>query len=173
MLAVIPLVAISAVLAVVGLVRARANRRPVAPRIAVPETGQSRFPALTRIARTGEALPADPARCVARVAEQDAPGAAIELTGPDGTVLAELATSRVVMARGWSRGHLILSFGESRPIYGTSWPLGPNVAGWEIHLVDAGGRVVRCYGAPGSSLDSELARLHSRLQAAAALLRAS
>ncbi len=87
------------------------------------------------------------------------------MNNADGTPYTTVNVGQVVMARAWSRGHLVLAFGETRREYGAAWALGPGMAGWEIHLVDASGGVMRCYGGPGIAVDADLDRLRTRLQA--------
>ncbi|MDT4925751.1 MAG: hypothetical protein QOG01_3464, partial [Pseudonocardiales bacterium] len=77
----------------------------------------------------------------------------------------------VIMARVWSRGLLVLEFGGMRSDYGSPWPVSPEIAGWEIHLVDACGRVFRCYGGPDSSIDDDLDRLRARIHGAGAQIQ--
>ena len=163
MLAVLPLLAFG--LLVAGIVTSRRRiAPPVSADIDLPRIAPHRVLGLVRIGHIGAAHAPDPVRAAMRVAPTDAPTRALELFAADGTELASLPAHRIVVARGWSRGHLLLSFGEMRREYGTSWPLGPNLAGWEIHLVDSAGVTYRCYGPPQVTLATEIERLHSRLQ---------
>ena len=45
-----------------------------------------------------------------------------------------------------------------------SWALGPNLAGWELHIVLASGEMLRCYGVPASAAADDLDRLRTRIQ---------
>jgi hypothetical protein len=67
------------------------------------------------------------------------------------------------MARVWSRGLLVLEFGSMRREYGPSWPVSPEIAGWEIHLVDASGQILRCYGGPEGLVSEDVDRLRARV----------
>lgn len=156
----IPFLLLGAVLVAVGVLAASRHRAP-APHPGVPAVGP--LPALARIGRLGDPGLADPQRALAHVAPTGSPQAAVQLVGTDGTLLAEVALPDVVMARGWSGGSLLLTFGENRRDYGPSWPLGRNVAGWEIHLVDRAGTLLRCSGVPGAGAARELDRLHDRI----------
>jgi hypothetical protein len=123
-----------------------------------------RQPGLARFGRIGASTQPEPVRSLITIASSEGSANALEVSSVDGSVHESVAAHDVVMARGWSRGHLIVAFGETRREYGPSWALGPAMAGWEIHLVTATGKTLRCYGAPGSSADADLARLHERIQ---------
>ena len=167
MLASIPLLAFTLGAALFAVQHARRHRNSTGPAVA-PATSIStgrRVPGLTRLGRVGDARQPDPARALISIASMDDPGTALVVTSFDGGTVA-VAASDVVMARGWSRGHLVVAFGETRREYGPSWALGPALAGWELHVVTASGATLRCYGAPGSAVDDELVRLHERIQLA-------
>jgi hypothetical protein len=164
MLAVLPFLLFSVLVAAIAASRRR--RVPAAQAVTTaPHIVAHKVLGLTRIGQIGTAALPEPVRASMRIAPSDAATTAVELFAADGTELATIPAHRVVMARGWSRGRLLLSYGEMRREYGTSWPLGPNLAGWEVHLVDASGAVYRCYGAPHTDQSADLERLHTRLQA--------
>jgi hypothetical protein len=123
-----------------------------------------RIAALVRLGQIGGQALAGPIRSSVRVAPVDEAGIALEVLAGDGAQLACIAPDRVVMVRCWSGGRQVISIGAPRPAYGPFWPLGPNLAGWEIHLATASGETLRCYGAPGTSLDLELDRLQDRIR---------
>jgi hypothetical protein len=145
---------------VAGLVVRRERR----PRARARFDEADRIASLVRIGRVGDPEFAEPVRSCVRIAPSDDSALALAVFAADGTQLTSISADEVVMARCWSGGRQIVSLGEPRPVYGPFWPLGPNVAGWEIHVVSAGGETVRCYGAPGTSLDDDLARLESRIR---------
>lgn len=165
MLAILPTIILAMTLATAVAALSWRQRHPAGPALVELPAVPSR--ALGTV-RTGHIGDADLDAAVAasfRVAPAGSPGHALEVFGQNGAHLADLDIADIVMVRGWSRSRLVLSYGEMRPAYGSAWPAGPAVAGWEIHLVDASGRVVRCLGTPGTSLDAELARLHGLLRA--------
>jgi hypothetical protein len=172
MLAAIPLLGFSLVAAFAASYYARRHRRSVAPRpvalhsVATRTAIGRRVPGLTRAGHIGDAAQPDPVRSMISIAAPAEAGSALDVTLTDGTVLEHVPASDVVMARGWSRGHLVVAFGETRREYGPSWALGPAMAGWEVHLVTTNGRVLRCYGPPASVADEDLARLRERIQSA-------
>jgi hypothetical protein len=171
MLATLPF---AAVLLAVSLVAIGRSRRVThaAPVRSLPSRAAARVVASAQLGRIGAATLAEPMRSMVTVAPANRADVALELEGMDGALLVRLAPEHIVMARGWSRGHLLLSFGESRPAYGVRGTSAPAAAGWEIHLVDVTGRVLRLHGAPGASLDEELVRVHTRIHEAL-LARAS
>jgi hypothetical protein len=150
-------------LAVVAGLLVRRNRRPRA--VSERTDKADRIASLVRIGRVGDPEFADPVRSSVRIAPSDDSASALEVFGADGAHVTSIGAGEVVMARCWSGGRQVVSLGSPRPVYGPFWPLGPNVAGWEIHLVSAEGATLRCYGAPGTSLGDELARLESRIRA--------
>jgi hypothetical protein len=164
MVAVLPLLAFSLLVAAFVASRRRISPTTSSPSGGVPDITPQKVLGLARIGHIGSADRPEAVRATMRVASTDAVAGALEIFAADGTELAAVPTHRVVMARGWSRGHLLLSYGEMRREYNMAWPLGANLAGWEIHLVDAAGNTYRCYGAPNTSLTAEIERLHARLQ---------
>jgi hypothetical protein len=171
MVAVIPLLTFSLLAALNTVYYARQHRRLGARRVplhavATRESVGRRIPALARIGRLGDAKVSDPIRAMVAIAAPGSATTAVEVFAADGSELAQASAHDIVMARGWSRGHLVVAFGETRREYGPSWALGPGMAGWEIQLVKADGTVLRCYGAPGSVVDEDLARLRARIQSA-------
>lgn len=162
MLATLPyaLIGLLVTLLVIGRSRRHTHAAPVR---ALPNRAAARVHASAQLGRIGAATLAEPMRTMATVAPANRADVALELEGMDGAVLARLAPEQVVMARGWSRGHLLLSYGESRPAYGLP---GSTTLAWELHLVDSAGRVLRLHGQPGISLDDELVRLHTRIREA-------
>lgn len=163
MLSTLPFLLVSLGVATVVLYQARRLRGgvPVRP---VLSSSNPRVPALLRIGRIGVEAHGKATRCTARVAPVDAPDSAIVVHGANGTVLADVATTDLVMARAFTGGRCAVSFGEARREFGQTWPLGPEVAGWEIHLVDVTGTITRCYGTPGSRLDLDIERLRRRIE---------
>jgi hypothetical protein len=168
----IPLLMFSLVLALVAAYYARRHRRCVpssriSPHAVATRTPVGRrVPGLARRGRIGDATQPDPVRVLISIAAADEPVAALDICATDGSVLEQIAAADVVMARGWARGRLTVAYGETRRAYGPAWALGPAMAGWEIHVVTASGKVVRCYGAPGSVADEGLVRLRERIQSA-------
>lgn len=172
MLAAVPLLVFSLVAALTAHYYARRHRRSVAPRpvalhsVAARATVGRRVPGLTRAGHIGDAVQPDPIRSMISIATPEGVDSALDVTLSDGTVLEHVEADDVVMARAWSRGHLVVAFGETRREYGPSWALGPAMAGWEVHLVTTNGKVLRCYGPPGSVADDDLARMRERIQSA-------
>jgi hypothetical protein len=172
MLAAIPPLVFSLVAALAAAYFAWRHRRSVSPRpvalhaVATRTAVGRRAPGLTRIGSIGDATQPDPVRSLIAIATPDEANSALAISLADGTVLERVSAANVVMARGWSHGHLVVAFGETRREYGPSWALGPGMAGWEVHLVTSSGKVLRCYGAPGSVVDEDLARLRDRIQSA-------
>jgi hypothetical protein len=166
--AIVPFLLVSVILAAIAIVQSRRQHRPgkVQSVAAAPASGR-RMGTLTRRGRVGDAQLGAPVRSTVAIAPGDSPATALDLLASDGTELAHVNVSDAIMVRGWSKGHLVIAFGEARRDYGPSWGLGPALAGWEIHLVTATGEVLRCYGGPGSSADDDLARLRTRIQGAA------
>jgi hypothetical protein len=166
------LVFISSLLGAVAMYQSDRHRRYVAARRG-PQHSASRARAgqcvstLVRDGHVGDAALGSPVRTLSRVAPADAPTKVLESFVADGTVHTSVSTDDVVMVRVWSRGRLVLASGETRREYGPAWALGPAMAGWEIHVVDTSGGVVRCYGGPGTSIDDDLARLQTRIPSVA------
>ena len=172
MLAAIPLLGFSLIAALTASYYARRHRRSVAPRptalhsVATRTAVGRRVPGLTRAGHIGDAAQPDPVRSMISIAAPDDADSALDISLTNGTTLEHVDAADVVMARGWSRGHLVVAFGETRREYGPSWALGPAMAGWEVHVVTTNGTVLRCYGPPGSLADEDLARLRGRIQSA-------
>ncbi|HET6876036.1 MAG TPA: hypothetical protein VFH38_00750 [Jatrophihabitans sp.] len=170
MLSTLPFLLVTLGVAIVALYQARRLRggvpsRPVVSRATDTPTG-TRVPALLRVGRIGIEAHGRATRCTARVAPADQPNSAIIVYAANGTVLADVPTADLVMARAFTSGRCAVSFGEARREFGQTWPLGPEVAGWEVHLVDVSGTITRCYGMPGSQLDLDVERLRRRIEQA-------
>jgi hypothetical protein len=164
MLAILPLVLVSVALAAVVSTQAwEHRRRSTAEREIDDSTTAGPTSSLVRIGRVGDRALATPVRASVVVAPGGSPGTALTMSQYNNTDLASWGSAQIVMARGWSGGRLLVSIGKSRHEYGPAWPLGPNIAGWEIHLVNTAGDTVRCYGAPGALLDADLLRLQTTI----------
>jgi hypothetical protein len=127
--------------------------------------------ALARLGRAGKPLAA-PSRLAFKVLPANEPGTALEILSLTGEHVRRVPISHIAMARGWSGGRLVLASGRARDDFGPPWPLGPNLAGWELHIGTLTGESIRCYGTPGATLDSELSALQDQL-GRGRLLRAS
>ena len=170
--ATLELLAIALVFAGIALYQSRRHRladtaQPTPLRATKAPAGARRVGALVRDGHVGDAELGAPTRAISRIAPADQTSTALEVNRADGSSYTTVNVGQVVMARAWSRGHLVLAFGETRREYGPAWAVGPGMAGWEIHLVDAAGGVMRCYGGPGMAVDADLDRLRTRLQAVA------
>lgn len=162
--ATLPLALLCLVLGLVVVGRSRRLNRSAAEPVAEPV--RHRMHAAAQFGQVGATTLTEPIRSMAYVAPVGSASVAIDVEGMDGGPLARTATDHVVMARGWSRGHLVLSFGAMRPAYVRCGPFPMSDSGWEIHLVEASGRLVRLRGLPGAVLDDDLLRLHYRLREA-------
>lgn len=160
----VPLLLVSLILALVAIAQSRRPHRTASLRV-VPQVKpvSKRVSSLLRTGHIGDGVLGDPVRTTVRIAPVDAPHIALEISDLTGQVLAQLTVAETVMARGWSSGHVVLGFGETRREYGPSWALGPNLAGWELHLVSASGEMLRCYGVPASAAADDLDRLRTRI----------
>lgn len=167
--AILALLAISLLLAGVAIYQSRRHhgRSPAPSKLHAVNSQPSirRVGSLVREGHIGDGELGVPVRTLARIAPPEQPAKALEVLNPDGSTHTSLKAGQVVMARAWSKGHLVVAFGETRREYGPAWALGPGMAGWEIHLVDSTGGIVRCYGGPGTQVDDDLDRLRTRLQA--------
>ncbi len=158
-------------LVLVGLAADLARRVPRphrATKPAVPAALTPAAPVLARIGRVGQPL-ATPTRATVRLAPDNEPALALEVSVlPKGQPV-RIGVADVAMVRAWSGGRLLLDFGKAGRGGGLAWPMGPNLAGWELHLVTTRGESIRCYGAPRTTCDAELAALESQLTQRTAL----
>lgn len=159
MLIALPLSMVSLLLAAFASDRAYRQRRGTRrARGNDPEQSGHAVPVLVRTGRIGEQL-ARPVRATAEIAPAASPDEALRVVDATGQVLESVGHAQVVMARGWSDGALVLEYRRTRESYSAPWPAGRNIAGWELHLVTTTGESIRCYGAPGTTLNGDLARL--------------
>jgi hypothetical protein len=75
--------------------------------------------------------------------------------------LADVRSMRV-----WVRGRAVATIGDAADFSDAfRYPLSGELAGWELEITTANGGVVRCYGALGSEIQLDLARLRRALLA--------
>jgi hypothetical protein len=139
---------------------------------AVPDSAQAATtpstPVLACIGRVGQPLVA-PTRAALRLAPEDEHAVALEMSVRMKDEPVRVGITDVAMVRGWSGGLLLLDYGTPVRGGGLAWPMGPNLAGWELHLVTKQGDSIRCYGAPRTTCDAELAALAAQLSQSQAL----
>jgi hypothetical protein len=67
----------------------------------------------------------------------------------------------------WVRGRAVATVGDPAELSAPfCYPLSGELAGWELEITTTNGGVVRCYGALGSEIQLDLARLRRALLAA-------
>jgi hypothetical protein len=170
--AAIPFILISVLLAVIAVAQGRRHshrhiaKLAAAGRASVKTAPAHKRTALVRVGRVGSTVLANPVRSRVIIAPEGSARTAFEVTGSGLT--ANVPVAGVIMARVWSRGLLVLEFGSMGREYGSAWPVSPEIAGWEIHVVDASGQILRCYGGPEGLIDDDVARLSSRVLGATA-----
>lgn len=150
---------------------ARRHRRPLRLGTHRIATRNRPMPVLLRTAPSGGTL-SRPERTTALVAPLAVPGSALVIVDAGGKPSRVVELHDVALARGWSHGELVLAVGRPSASERAAWPVGRNLAGWELHLVTLDGAAIRCYGAPGTSLADDLRRLQDELRRSQ-LLRAS
>ena len=121
-----------------------------------------RLEAAVRRGKVGTSVLSEQIRTTAVIAPADDSETALALFKLDGSPLLTLATADIAMARGWTKGRMVVARGENRREFGPAWPLNPTENGWELKLVTVSGKVYRCAG-DTLNVEGELARLHKRI----------
>ncbi|HEV7205253.1 MAG TPA: hypothetical protein VGN18_11625 [Jatrophihabitans sp.] len=165
---------VTLLLASIAIVASRPRHRMVRPQLpeptptAVAVDGTPtpiELPAVLRMRRVGRSQMTEETPTTARIAPLGC-DAALQVLWVGETVLADLDPADLVTVRAWSQGRLAYAIGETRRDYGSWIPQDAAVAGWEIYLVTASGRIMHLLGEPGTDIDRELARLDDRVRVA-------